>query len=346
MAATPDPPDFSSEFPAEQQQPDTDRQATSASLQDLCAQTFDRLRRLETALQRTEGLVADKPWDVFTLAHKRLERVEETLRGIQRSIDDSTLPEMCVNIERQIVQTRAALQRSGEAVSDESVRRLCESIDARLLRTEETIQHIEQLVSMRSMDRTAPRAEAEDTPLPSLPWMNGLAVTALILVAVAIGVQFSASRAGIREQAAAPARTQPTAPAPPQVVTAPAVPVSTRVAPAVPQPTQLEAPSRQPLPAPLLTANTAPSNPRPSTQVVAARQPFVGTLSITSIPSGASVSINGKAAGVTPLRLPRQRAGSLAVQIAQDGFERWSAAVRVPADQLTQVTAKLRPMAQ
>jgi hypothetical protein len=69
---------------------------------------------------------------------------------------------------------------------------------------------------------------------------------------------------------------------------------------------------------------------------------FVGTLSITSVPSGASVSINGKPAGVTPLRLARQRAGSLAVQVAHDGFERWSAAVVVPADRLTQVTAKLR----
>lgn len=347
MVAKPDSPNPSPESPADQPQPDTERQATLASLQDLCAQTFDRLRRLETALQRTEGLVADKPWDVFTLAQKRLERVEETVRGIQRSIDDSTLPEMCVNIERQIVQTRTALQRSGEGVSDESVRRLSESIDARLLRTEETIQRIEQLVSMRTMERTAPRAEAEDTPLPSLPWMSGLAVTALVLVAVAIGVQFSAGRARIREQAAAPARTQTiTAPAPTQVVTAPAVPATTGVALAVTQLTQPGAtPSRQPLPASSLTASAPPSNPRPVTQV-ATRQMFVGTLSITSVPSGASVSINGKAAGVTPLRLPRQRAGSLAVQIAQDGFERWSAAVRVPADQLTQVTARLRPITQ
>jgi hypothetical protein len=36
----------------------------------------------------------------------------------------------------------------------------------------------------------------------------------------------------------------------------------------------------------------------------------------------------------------------MAVQIAQDGFERWSSSVRVPADQLTQVTARLRPIAQ
>ena len=328
------------ESPAEQPQPDTSRQANFASLQDLCAQTFDRLRRLETALQRTEGLVADKPWDVFTLAQTRLERVEETVRGIQRSIDDSTLPEMCVNIERQIVQTRTALQRRGEAVSDESVRKLCESIDARLLRTEETIQRIEQLVSMRAMDRPAPRADAEEAPLPSLPWMNGLAVTALILVVVAVAVQFSAGRARTREQAAAPPRTQTTAPAPPQIATAP-VPASSGVASAASQSVNAASSGRV---EPVAARELLPTV-RPSTQI-AARQIFVGSLAITSVPSGASVSINGKAAGVTPLRLPRQRAGSLAVQIAQDGFERWSAAVRVPADQLTQVNAMLRPRAQ
>ncbi len=80
--------------------------------------------------------------------------------------------------------------------------------------------------------------------------------------------------------------------------------------------------------------------------IAARTQVFVGSVSITSVPSGARVSINGKAAGVTPLRLPRQRAGSMAVQIAQDGFERWSAAVRVPADRLTEVIAKLSPVAQ
>jgi DNA-binding FrmR family transcriptional regulator len=346
MVGQPDSPDSSPAFPAEQQQPGSDRLAALTSLQDVCTQTFDRLGRLEAALQRTEGLVTDKPWDVFTLAHKRLERVEETVRCIQRSIDDSTLPEMCVNIERQIVQTRMALQRTGETVTDESIRQLCESIDARLLRTEETVQRIEQLVSMRTAGQMPPRAEPQEV---SLPWMSGLAVTALVLVTVAIGVLFSMSRGRIREQAETPAATQTVAAPAPTRIAAPAV------TPAVAaQPTQAVAASS----VPTLTANTSPSireeadaardrqpPPRPSAQV-ATRQMFVGTLSITSVPSGASVSINGKAAGVTPLRLPRQRAGSLAVQIAQEGFERWSAAVRVPADQLTQVTAKLRPMAQ
>jgi len=355
MVGQPDSPDTPAASPAEQPQSDTDRLAALTSLQDVCAQTFDRLGRLEAALQRTEGLVAEKPWDFFALAHKRLERVEETVRCIQRSIDDSTLPEMCVNIERQIVQTRMVLQRTGETVTDESIRRLCENIDTRLLRTEETLQRIEQLVSRRSFGQTSPQSDNQDAWLPSLPWMSGLAATALVLVIVGIGVLFSINRGRLSERAAAPIRTQ-TVSAP--ATTQGAVPgVAAAVAA---QPTQsVAASSRQPVPVPLLTANQSLSSreeslaerdrlpaPRPSAQQVAARQMFVGTLSITSVPSGASVSINGKAAGVTPLRLPRQRAGSLAVQIAQDGFERWSAAVRVPADQLTQVTARLRPVVQ
>jgi hypothetical protein len=90
---------------------------------------------------------------------------------------------------------------------------------------------------------------------------------------------------------------------------------------------------------------SAPPQRSPSRESAppATRRPmFVGTLSIASVPSGASVSLNGKPAGVTPLKLPRQRAGSLAVQIRHVGFEPWSAAVVVPADQLTHVTAKLR----
>jgi hypothetical protein len=72
---------------------------------------------------------------------------------------------------------------------------------------------------------------------------------------------------------------------------------------------------------------------------------FVGTLRVASQPAGAAVSINGKPIGVTPITLEQQRAGSLAVQITLDGFERWSAAIQVPAGRVTQVNATLRPAA-
>jgi len=73
-----------------------------------------------------------------------------------------------------------------------------------------------------------------------------------------------------------------------------------------------------------------------------APRPFVGDLSIASTPTGARVFVNGQAVGVTPLVLSEQRAGSVAVQIAGEGFERWSASVQVRADQTTNVAATLR----
>jgi hypothetical protein len=374
MVVRPDSPNPESEFPVEDPQQSSGPTIDEA-FRDLCAQIHDRLGRIEASLQRTEGFVADKPWDVSTLAYKRLERVEETLRIIQRSLDDSTLPEMCVNIERQITQTRMATQRTEEAVADTSLRELCKNIDARLVRTEdrlrrtegsvagwlqdfstsiaarlatadEAMRRIERIVSNRTAEETSSqqplhalpvRAEVNRHGLP-LPWMAGLAVTALVLITAANGVLFWTSRSASRAQvAAAPVTTPRAETLPAQAAAAPLLetPIST-VAATAPAPRV-----KEPV--------AAPARPAASRQAVAiAAEPrtFVGTLSITSVPSGARVLINGRAAGVTPLRLSRQRAGSLAVQVAQEGFERWSAAVRVPADQLTQVTARLRPLVQ
>ena len=135
--------------------------------------------------------MADKPWDLSAIAYKRLERVEESLQLTRKSIEDSTLPEMCVNIERQIIQTRQAVQRTEAAVDRHQRARVLRDIDARLVRTEdslrrtegivaewlrglsasmttrfsdaeETIQRIERIVSSRTVEQTSP-------PPPSAP---------------------------------------------------------------------------------------------------------------------------------------------------------------------------------
>jgi hypothetical protein len=74
----------------------------------------------------------------------------------------------------------------------------------------------------------------------------------------------------------------------------------------------------------------------------AAPAQFVGTLEVTSNPAGASVFANGRLLGVTPLRVSKQRAGSLALQITRDGYQRWSSSIQVRADQLTKVAVTLR----
>lgn len=285
----------------------------------------------------------------------RFAAVEETLRLTPKSVADRMLP----NIERQLMQARMALQRTEEAVTDKTLHELCQNINARVERTEdivaaslrelsarmttrfaeadETIQRIERSVSNQAVEQphTVQPLNIQRTYRPiRLPWMAGLVVPVLVLVtALAIAALIKTSR-GVAPENVVPLSTLDQ--------------ISTPVLPA----TNGEIP---PPSAPALMAN-APRSTRES-RVFATPQPptdrelapiptrsprFVGTLSITSVPSGASVSINGKPAGKTPLRLPRQRAGSLAVQIAHDGFERWSAAVLVPADQLTHVSAKLR----
>lgn len=70
-------------------------------------------------------------------------------------------------------------------------------------------------------------------------------------------------------------------------------------------------------------------------------RPFIGTLSIRSVPSGASVWVDQKPMGATPLVGLQIHAGSHAIRIDHAGFRRWSAAVRVPANTRTEVAAKL-----
>ena len=68
---------------------------------------------------------------------------------------------------------------------------------------------------------------------------------------------------------------------------------------------------------------------------------FTGDLTIESEPERATVFINQKRVGETPVHLKALRAGSLAVRIERDGYERWTAGVLVAAERQTRVSAKL-----
>jgi hypothetical protein len=155
-----------------------------------------------------------------------------------------------------------------------------------------------------------------------------------------------------REAAITPKPTQPTL----TTQTSPtgkATPQNTRnrTPAAVSAATQRAAGTAEPVRAPAASA-TSQRTTTPATTAQRAAAPaaaparFVGTLRVASQPAGAAVSINGRPIGVTPITLEQQRAGSLAVQIALEGFERWSAAVQVPAGRVTQVNATLRPAAR
>jgi PEGA domain-containing protein len=69
---------------------------------------------------------------------------------------------------------------------------------------------------------------------------------------------------------------------------------------------------------------------------------FIGDLAIDSDPPGASVLIDHRPAGQTPLHVSRLRAGSHVVAVERGGYERWTAAVSVVADTTTRVRARLQ----
>jgi hypothetical protein len=96
-------------------------------------------------------------------------------------------------------------------------------------------------------------------------------------------------------------------------------------------------------------ARAAP-NVRPARAEVAAPtqpsqppQPFLGSIAVSSTPQGASVFVNGRQVGTTPVVLSDLPVGSRALRLTLAGYDAWSASVRVVAGQDTTVSAALRP---
>jgi hypothetical protein len=73
-----------------------------------------------------------------------------------------------------------------------------------------------------------------------------------------------------------------------------------------------------------------------------ARAPYRGSLAIDSDPQGARVSVGGRVVGSTPMVLQDLPAGSCVVRVEADGYELWSTAARVVANQRTRLTAVLQ----
>jgi hypothetical protein len=69
---------------------------------------------------------------------------------------------------------------------------------------------------------------------------------------------------------------------------------------------------------------------------------FIGALTIESEPLGATVFVDHELLGETPVHVTSLRAGEHLVRLEHEGFERWTASVRVPAYQQTRVSARLQ----
>jgi len=89
-------------------------------------------------------------------------------------------------------------------------------------------------------------------------------------------------------------------------------------------------------------ANREQAGTKPPQRAIERRpEVFLGTLAVRSAPDGAAVFLNGRAVGTTPLKLPGVRAGSYALRIEHEGYQRWTMSVLVPADKQTDINAKL-----
>jgi hypothetical protein len=97
-------------------------------------------------------------------------------------------------------------------------------------------------------------------------------------------------------------------------------------------------------PAPSMTIALAPARttaPPPRAAAPGAAAGFAGGLAVDSRPAGAKVFVDGKLVGTTPMVLPSVSAGSHAIRLERDGYQRWSSSVRVVASEQNRVTASL-----
>jgi hypothetical protein len=66
-----------------------------------------------------------------------------------------------------------------------------------------------------------------------------------------------------------------------------------------------------------------------------------GTLVIESRPEGATVLVDGRQVGTTPMSLGDVRAGNHAVRLEREGYSTWTSAVTVAGGEQNRVTASL-----
>ena len=85
----------------------------------------------------------------------------------------------------------------------------------------------------------------------------------------------------------------------------------------------------------------SPSLSVPLKKTAAPAAVTVGSLLVESRPAGASVIVDGRHAGTTPLRLSDVRTGNHAIRIERDGYRMWTGGVAVSAGEQNRITASL-----
>ncbi len=197
-----------------------------------------------------------------------------------------------------------------------------------------------------------PERPPQPAPPASTPRRTLAPLMAMLIAGIALGFPAGYLMAP-RSQPAPAASLAPVAkPGPQPTAAAPALAAPAQaVAPSVPAPTTRAAPAKP-------TATAAPPAPAPAARkpaekkaaAAATRTPpassstaaaFVGSLSISSRPAGATVILDGRAVGTTPLTLPEVAAGSHAVRLVLAGYRSWSVSAQVVTGQSKRVNASL-----
>jgi serine/threonine-protein kinase len=116
--------------------------------------------------------------------------------------------------------------------------------------------------------------------------------------------------------------------------------------PAQTRPAPTHAPSRLPASTSKSSAvakNRAPSvPPEPArTSATSATGGSTSAMMVESKPSHASVRVDGRMVGQTPLKLPSVAAGDHSIVIEHEGYRRWASSVRIVAGKPSRVTASL-----
>jgi hypothetical protein len=171
----------------------------------------------------------------------------------------------------------------------------------------------------------------------STPRRSLVPLIAMLIAGIALGIPAGYLMAPRSQPAPAAPSAPVSKPAPPSVAptpattAAPATPTATTVPPA-PAPAARRKPAERKATA-AATRTPPSSTPKPTS--------FVGSLSISSRPAGATVLLDGRVVGTTPLTLPEAPAGSHAVRLVLEGYRSWSVSAQVVAGQQRKVNASL-----
>jgi hypothetical protein len=176
-------------------------------------------------------------------------------------------------------------------------------------------------------------------------WLVGC--LACIAVPAVITPSFSGTPGSATEQRDVETSAQPPVNAPKFYAKLPLRLEVTQPPPIVPA-TPSAAPVRQPARASVSIARPAPTQQaRAAVERPAAAKPpatsrgFQGTLVVHSEPAGATVYVDQRRVGETPIEIPRLRAGSHAVWVEIEGYVRWTAGVLVRYNSVTRLAPTL-----